>query len=416
MDSINFMNLRFFVLSIIVFFALWINPVEAFNNFQVKCGIDVLVETNFEAIKGKRVGLLANFSSRDRYGELTAKLMANSEVFQLKKIFTPEHGFYSMVAAGQKVGDSKVFGVDAISLYGSNRKPNKKQLSDIDVIVIDIQDIGIRSYTYISTAYNVLEAAAENRIPVIVCDRPNPIGGNIVDGNVLEKGRESFIGIVPITYLHGCTIGELAKMFVGEKWIKQSDKLELKVIKLQGWRREMSWEETQLMWYPTSPNIPTVNSIRGAAMVGIFGELSLFHIGIGSALPFQYFGLNTDVVANVNELLKADDLPGIVLADGMFTLNKSNMYGYFINFSDKSIIAPYTAGIKLALAFRDALPTLFDINKVNENNKSMFIKAVGSEELYNAIMKKATKEYVLKIATKGIEEFTKLRQKYLLYE
>lgn len=416
MDSINYMNLRFIVLSIIMFFALWINSAEAVNSFQVKCGIDVLVETNFEAIKGKRVALLANFSSRDRYGELTAKLMANSEVFQLTKIFTPEHGFYSMVAAGQKVSDTKVFGVDAISLYGSNRKPNKKQLSDIDVIVIDIQDIGIRSYTYISTAFNVLEVAAENQIPVIVCDRPNPIGGNIVDGNVLEKGRDSFIGIAPITYLHGCTIGELAKMFAGEKWIKQSEKLELKVIKLQGWRREMAWEETGLMWFPTSPNIPTVNSIRGAAMVGIFGELSLFHIGIGSALPFQYFGLNIDIVENVNDLLKTDDLPGIVLADGMFTLNKSNMYGYFINFSDKSIIAPYTAGIKLALAFRDALPTLFDINKVNENNKSMFIKAVGSEELYNAIMKKATKEYVLKIATKGIEEFTKLRQKYLLYE
>ena len=410
------MNLRLIVISIIVFFALWINPAKAFNSLQVKCGIDVLIETNFEAIKGKRVALLANFSSRDRYGELSAKIMANSEVFQLKKVFTPEHGFYSMVSAGQKVGDSKIFGVDAISLYGNNRKPNKKQLSDIDVVVIDIQDIGIRSYTYISTAYNVLEAAAESRIPVIICDRPNPIGGNIVDGNVLEKGRESFIGIAPITYLHGCTIGELAKMFVGEKWIKQSDKLELKVIELQGWHREMAWEDTGLMWFPTSPNIPTVNSIRGAAMVGIFGELSLFHIGIGSALPFQYFGLNTDVVENVNETLKTDDLPGIVLADGMFTLNKSNMYGYFINFSDKTIIAPYTAGIKLALAFRDALPTLFDINKVNENNKSMFIKAVGSEELYNAIMKKATKEYVLKIASKGIEEFNKLRKKYLLYE
>ena len=151
-------------------------------------------------------------------------------------------------------------------------------------------------------------------------------------------------------------------------------------------------------------------------MLGVFGELGMFNIGIGSAMPFQYIGLCTDITSKVNEQIETDDMDGIVLSDAMFTMNKVNYYGYFINFRDRNVIRPYTQGIKLGLAFRDALPTLFDITKVSENNKSMFIKAVGSEELYNAIMKKASREYVLKIAQKGVDEFIEMRKKYLLYD
>jgi uncharacterized protein YbbC (DUF1343 family) len=390
---------------------------EAFNEFQIKNGIDVLIETNFELIKNKRIALLSNFSGRTRHGELSAEIMAKSDIFTLKTIFTPEHGFFSAVSAGKHVNDSEVFGVKNISLYGDNRKPKASQLKDIDIIVIDIQDIGIRSYTYISTVYKVLEAAAETGKEVIVCDRPNPLGGHIIDGNIIEKGRESFIGIIPVSYLHGCTVGELSEMIKGEKWIKHSEKLKLRVIKMQGWQREMTWEDTGLMWFPTSPNIPTVNAIRGAAMFGIFGELGIFHIGIGTSMPFQYCGVLSDVSDKIEESLEKNDLLGIVLSKTVFANSKGTPYnGFMVTFRDMDAIRPYSQGISIALAFRDALPSLFDSTKLNSNAKSMFIKACGSEELFQAIYKKASKDYVLKIANKGLDSFLKIRQKYLLYD
>lgn len=386
------------------------------NETHLQLGIDVLAKSNFEAIKGKKIALLTNFSGRTSTGELSAELMAKSDYVRLMKIFTPEHGFYPAIPAGEKVNNSMLFGVPCVSLYGQNRKPTAEQMADIEAVVIDIQDVGVRSYTYISTMFNLLEACAENDIPAIVLDRPNPLGGTIVDGNVLELKHKSFIGIAPLTYLHGCTVGELAKMFAGEHWIKQSAKLNLQVIAMNGWRREMTWEDTGLMWFPTSPNIPTVNAVRGAAMLGTFGELGVFNIGIGSTLPFQYIGLATDLRDNVLANLDASSMAGISLSPCYFPSGKGKFYGFFLNFRDLRTIKPYTQGVKLILAFRAAYPKMFDITKVGGNAKAMFVKAVGSEELYNAIMKKASAEYVLKVASKGVEDFMKLRAKYLIYK
>ena len=386
--------------------------------FKIKCGVDVLIETDFEIIKNQNVALLTNFSGRTRDGESTAEIMAKSNVFNLKVIFTPEHGFYSTIAAGIEVQDDKLFDTKAYSLYGSNRKPTKNQLKGIDVVVVDIQDIGIRSYTYLSTVFMVMQACAENKIPIIICDRPNPIGGLIVDGNTIDKGKESFIGIIPISYIHGCTIGELAQMIKGENWIKQSDNLNLTIIKMQNWTRSMRWEDTGLTWFPTSPNIPTVNAIRGAAMLGTWGELSAFNIGIGTTLPFQYIGLPDCKINELSIAIENIDKSGFTLSHTIYkpSTSKYTQSGYLISFVNDINFTPYTSGIQLGLAFREIHPEIFDSNKVSANSKSMFIKATGSEELYNAIFKKATDDYILKIISKGFDNYKTIRTKYLLYD
>lgn len=407
---------KFICIFLLIF--LYTNIVKSQTDFKIKCGIDVLIETDFELIKNKKVALLTNFSGRTRDGEMSAEIMAKSDVFKLVTIFTPEHGFYSTIPAGTEVKDDKLFGVKAVSLYGANRKPTKAMIKGLDAVVIDIQDIGIRSYTYISTVYNVMEACAESNIKVIICDRPNPIGGHIVDGNVIDKGKESFIGIAPIAYIHGCTVGELAEMFKGERWIKQADKLNLTVIKMQNWNRNMRWEDTGLIWFPTSPNIPTVNAVRGAAMIGTWGELSAFNIGIGTTLPFQYIGLPDCKISEMNDVLESVDKSGFTLSHTLYkpSTAKYTQSGYLISFVNSPDFRPYTAGIKLGLAFREVHPEIFDSNKVAANSKSMYIKAVGSEELFNAIFKKATDEYILKLAEKGLDNFIDLRNKYLLYD
>ena len=230
-------------------------------------------------------------------------------------ILVPEHGFYISVPAGSKVSDDSLFGVPVFSLYGIERSPGRKILSNCDVILIDVQDIGVRSYTYISTVYKVMEAAAKFSIPVIILDRPNPLGGMIVDGNTIDKGRESFVGIVPISYIHGMTIGELAMMINQEGWLpigksKMPLKCDLSIIEMKGWSRWMAWEDCGMLWFPTSPHVPTVNAIRGLAVLGIFGELGIINIGIGTTLPFQYIGMPGFKVKKVIEALSRQNITG----------------------------------------------------------------------------------------------------------
>jgi uncharacterized protein YbbC (DUF1343 family) len=271
-----------------------------------------------------------------------------------------------------------------------------------------------------------MSVCAELGIPVIVLDRPNPIGGEIVDGNVVEPGMESFIGIAPISYVHGCTIGELAEMFNDEEWLeKGSDgivrKCSLTVVSMTGWQRKMRWEDTHLMWFPTSPNIPTVDAARGAAMLGLFGELGTIAIGIGTTLPFQYAGnpdFKTDEVLNT---VFEESHPGIFYAPAKFrpTLGKNSAKdcnGVLIRFTaDQTGFAPFTEGVKLLLAIRRHYPNVFAKSQISEKAEQMFSKAAGTKELINAFKKKATDAYILKIANKGMKDYLELRKKYLLY-
>jgi uncharacterized protein YbbC (DUF1343 family) len=409
-------------LLLIVFFTFSI-PISA--NPIVKTGIDVLQETNFAEISSKKVILFTNSTGRNQQGELTAQILSKQSNIELISIITPEHGFFASAPAGEKVPNDQLFGVKIYSLYGDIRKPGNKILNAGDIILVDIQDIGVRSYTYISTLFRIMQAAAENNKPIYILDRPNPLGGNNVDGNVLEKGMESFVGIIPTAYIHGMTIAEIAFMINEEGWlndgIAKNLKCNLNIIKMNGYERNMVWEDTGLMWYPTSPNVPTVNSARGLAMIGIFGELGIISIGIGTATPFQLVGSPDFDWGKVSINLKFDNFSGIKMSETRY-LPQFGMYGQkavkgiFLNFNKSDNFTPYTAGINLFLAIRAANPELFYINNVKENSKSMFQKVTGTSNLFNALFNNIQDENVMKISQIGLDVFKEFRKKYLIYE
>lgn len=407
---------------IILFFLLLIP-----KNYSapVKLGIDNLIESNFELLKGKRVGLLTNNTGRTSSLELTANVLSESSECNLTAVFTPEHGFYTTIPAGHKVSDDKLFGVPMYSLYGSNRRPTKEQLMKCDIIVTDIQDIGIRSYTYISTVYKMMDACAEYNVPIIILDRPNPLGGTVVDGNILKKGYESFLGVVPVSYIHGCTIAELAVMINKEGWLPADKKgaarqCDLTVVKMSNWQRWMVWESTGLQWIPTSPHIPSVDAVRGAAMLGIFGELGTIQIGIGTTLPFQYIGLPNMNVKTVAANLKSLSFPGVDLLIAKFRpfyglFNGKDLDGFLLRFNSNTHFKPYSTGIEIMLSVRKVFPELFPREGIKDSKRSLFIKATGTDEIYNAFLKRATDGYILSLSQKGLEDYLQTRSKYLLY-
>ena len=256
----------------------------------IATGAEVLAASGYAAIAGKRVGLVTNQTGRLR-GEHLADVLSKAPNVRLTAIFAPEHGFRGTAEAGAKVGDSvdAKTGVPVFSLYGASRKPTSRMLRDVDVLVFDIQDIGARFYTYISTMGLAMQAAAAARIPFVVLDRPNPLGGEYVSGFVLEPALRSFVGQYPIPIVHGLTVGELARMIQGEKWLDGLDGLQLSVVPMQGWQRSMRWPQTERAWVATSPNIPTFDSALVYTGIGMVGETDV-NEGRGTPTPFRVFG------------------------------------------------------------------------------------------------------------------------------
>ena len=255
----------------------------------IKLGSDVLRESRGEAIRGMRVGLVAHPASRDSRFTHSVQLLQDLPDVELVAIFGPEHGVYGDVYAGDKIANhvDPRTGLPAYSLYGSTRKPTHEMLENIDALVFDLQDIGARSYTYISTMRACLEACAEQDKTFIVLDRPNPLGGERIEGGFVAEGFESFISHLPIPYVHGMTMGELA-LLVRDKYAPDYDKLN--VIKMQGWERSMLWEDTGLKWVMTSPHIPHAKTCAYYVATGIVGELNTVSIGVGYTQPFELFG------------------------------------------------------------------------------------------------------------------------------
>lgn len=386
------------------------------NQSKIQLGIDVLIKEDFKQIYGKRVGLLTNSASRASNKKMTVEFFVNNPKFNLTAIFTPEHGFFTTIPAGKYVPDDSLYGVPIFSLYGNNRKPTPYQMSFVDIIVVDLQDVGIRSYTYISTLFKMMEACAEFNIPLVVLDRPNPLGGNLVDGNVLENDKTSFVGIIPIPYLHGMTIGEIALMINGEGWIKVNGlvrKCNLNVIKMEGWRRDMKWEDTGLEWFQTSPNVKTLEAIRGLAMFGPLGELRLFNLGVGTDHAFQIF-----VVPNVNHR-KMDAFIRKLNFDGVTFLRKPNakqhQTEFLVRFDIDKDIKYYSYGMILLYELGREFPFLFAQNKIKASSVEMFKKVTGTDVLYESLLEHNEKKFKQHLS-KGIDEFLQVRAKYLLYK
>lgn len=277
----------------------------------VQLGIDRLAADGFAQLRGKRVGFITNQTSVDRTGTMSRVVLQRGLGRDLVALFGPEHGLDTRVRAGEHVPNARdaITGLTAYSLYGQTRKPTPAMMAGVDVMVFDIQDIGVRSYTYISTMALAMEACGEAGKDFVVLDRPNPMGGLRVMGPPLEDGFTSFVSQVPVPYVHGLTIGELARMIIAKGWIKANPRLT--VIPMLGWQRAMNWAGTELDWVATSPNIPRWQSPFYCAATGILGELREVDIGIGGDKPFQVAaGRGIDAEAFARQM-SAANMPGV---------------------------------------------------------------------------------------------------------
>lgn len=286
----------------------------------VRTGIEVLQKRGFEGLKGKRVGLVTNPSGVDRYLNSTIDILFNAPEVNLVALYGPEHGVRGDVYAGDHIADTTdpATGLPVYSLYGATRKPTWQMLEGIDIIVYDIQDVGVRSYTFISTLGLVMEACGQMGIEVMVLDRPNPLGGNKIEGCYVEQPFNSFVSQYKIPYVYGLTVGELAIMINeeglnrGQKGDQEPARCDLTVIPMEGWERDMLYEDTGLPWVLPSPNIPFKDTPMYYAAAGVCGELYGFmNIGIGYTLPFQLFGAEWLDPDKLKARLESYDLPGV---------------------------------------------------------------------------------------------------------
>jgi uncharacterized protein YbbC (DUF1343 family) len=295
-------------------------PVE--NLPAVMLGIDVLEADHFAVLAGKRVGLLTHPAGVNRRGESTIDVLRRAPNVKLVALFAPEHGLYGVEQAGKNFADTvdRRTGLPVYSLYGRFIKPTKAQLKGLDALVIDLQDIGVRSYTFNVVMRYALDSCFENGVEVVVLDRPNPLGGLKVDGPPLDPENMSGVGAFPhMPYVHGLTIGEIARMARdGSRAISGiplSDAVRAKgrltVIPMRGWNRAMRWPDTGLRWMPTSPNIPTYESVVGYAMVGLGAQNSGWTWGIGKDFPFRGIGFPKKTPDEIIHAMSAYRIPGL---------------------------------------------------------------------------------------------------------
>ena len=296
----------------LLIFSLCLTSLSA--QIKIKTGIEVLKSKNFKCLEGKRVGLITNPTGVDNNMVSDIDILAAAPNVNLVALFGPEHGVRGNAHAGDAVSDEKdaATGIPVYSLFGKTRKASAEMLKDVDVLVYDIQDIGCRSFTYISTMGLAMEAAAENGKEFIVLDRPNPLGGLKVEGNLVEDDCISFVSQFKIPYIYGLTCGELATMLNEEGMLKNGVKCKLTVIKMKGWKRKMDYEKTGLQWIPSSPHVPHTHSPYFYPVSGIVGEFGYYSIGVGYTIPFEMFGapwIKADELANA---MNALNLPGVI--------------------------------------------------------------------------------------------------------
>lgn len=296
------------------------NKVVKKEQVRVKPGIEVLRDRNFKSLKGKRVGLVTNPTGVDSQLKSTIDILHEAPEVNLVALYGPEHGVRGDAYAGDKVTDFKdsKTGLPVYSLYGATRKPTPQMLEGIDVMVYDIQDVGARSYTYISTLGLVMEACSAKGIEVVVLDRPNPLGGHKIEGCYVEQPFNSFVSQYRIPYVYGLTVGELAMLINeeglnrGQKGNQSPVKCKLTVIPMEGWTRDMVYEDTKLPWVLPSPNIPFKESPMHYCAAGLCGELyGYMNIGVGYTLPFQVFANSWLDPNKLKEKLDSYNIPGV---------------------------------------------------------------------------------------------------------
>lgn len=385
----------------------------------VELGVDTFVKEGIDKeLKGKRVGLVSNHTGVDKHLRSTAEVLQKKGV-KLVALFSPEHGWQGNHYAGENTANGNNEHLPVYSLHGKTRRPNDQMLKGVDVLIYDIQDIGVRSYTYATTLFYVMEEAAKRKIPVYVFDRPNPINGMIIDGGMLEEKWRSFIGYVNVPYCHGMTIGELATFFNGEYKIG----CQLKVIPMKGWKRTMSYMETGLAWIPTSPHIPEADTPLFYASTGILGELEMVNIGVGYTLPFKVVGapwIDADLFA---EKLNSQKLRGVHFFPFHYrpfygSLKGKECHGVLIRVTDITRYRPLSVQYLLMGILKSLYPqqTKGYLDKVDGGKKKLFCHANGNEEIYRLLLNERYAAWkMIAYQEDEREQFKKLREKYLIY-
>jgi uncharacterized protein YbbC (DUF1343 family) len=387
---------------------------------QVKTGIEVLAERGFDLLEGKRVGLVTNPTGVDASLRSTIDIL--HEHVNLTALFGPEHGVRGDFSAGDRVGDQvdPVTGVPVFSLYGASRKPSREALELVDVIVYDIQDIGTRSYTYISTMGLLMEAAAEADKEVIILDRPNPLGGIRVEGPLVEEGYHSFVSQYSIPYVYGLTCGELARMLNGEGMLEGGLACKLEVVPMEGWKRDMVFEETGLPWVPTSPHIPDDKTAYFYPATGIIGELDPNMVGIGYTLPFQVLVTEDIDALKLSGAMNALGIRGVVFRPIWFTpyyMPKKGipLQGVQIHLTDP-LRATLTTIQFWFLQEAHRLDPDFDPFKGKEDRFRMFDMVCGSDRLRTSMMNNFDFTGLLEYWNRDADRFRERSRPYYLYK
>ena len=377
-------------------------------------GIDVLERDGFAALQGKRVGLITNQTSVNRKGTKTRVVLHRAPQVNLVALFTPEHGLDGTEKAAVHISTRRdpTTGLIAHSLYGPTRKPTARMLSGIDILLFDLQDIGSRSYTYISTMILAMEACAQHGKEFMVLDRPNPLGGNRVQGPPMEKRWVSFVGQVPVPYVHGMTAGEIARMANARGWF--DGRCRLSVVPMKGWSRDMAWSDTRLRWVPTSPNIPKADSPFYYAATGIFGSLTGGDIGIGTSGPFEYAGGPGIDPNEFTAALKRFKLPGVSFSPYRSS-NRRGQAGARIHI-ERNTSADLVALNLIIIAEinkRIGRPDLFD--KTSSSSKNIFYKVYGSTSIETQLKRGVSPGSIIAGWKPHNDSFRQKRQPYLIY-
>ncbi|WP_251125413.1 DUF1343 domain-containing protein [Exiguobacterium sp. s37] len=379
---------------------------------KVELGVDRLME-NPEILKGKRVGLITNPTGINAERTSIVDLFDQSDDFELTALYGPEHGVRGDAQAGSTVSSyiDDVTGLPVYSLYGATKKPTAEMLQDVDVLVFDIQDVGTRYYTYIYTMAYAMEAAAENGIPFVVLDRPNPQGGLRVDGPVLDPDYSSFIGLYPIPLKHGMTVGELAQLFNTEYQI-QAD---LEVVKMKGWKRSMMYEDTGLPFVMPSPNMPTTDTVNVYPATGLFEGTNLSE-GRGTTKPFQLIGAPYIKAHDYANELNGLDLPGVAFRAASFTPTFSKhagklTHGVEVYVTDPVRFESTRTGIAMIQTAHDMYPDDFEFLA-----NDFITKLTGNAYVKDMILEGAPLEDILTKIEDERDAFLPIRKEYLLYK
>lgn len=401
---------------------LLLGSVMQAQKIRIQTGIEVLKAQNFRCLEGKRVGLITNPTGVDNELRSTIDILHEAPNVNLVALYGPEHGVRGDVHAGDHVSDQRdpATGLPVYSLYGKTRKATPEMLKDIDVLVYDIQDIGCRSFTYISTLGLTMEAAAENGKELIVLDRPNPLGGLKVEGNLVEDDCISFVSQFKIPYVYGLTCGELALMLNGERMLTDGAQCKLTVIKMKGWKRRMDYTATGLQWIPSSPHIPHPHTAYFYPVSGILGELGYMSIGVGYTIPFQMFAAPWAEADKLADALNALQVPGVIFRPihlkPFYSVGKGEqLQGVQVHITDyaKAPLSPIQFLVMQEVARLWPERAVFD--HADKGRFSMFDKVCGSHQIRERFSQNNRWEDIRPYWEKDVENFRQLSKKYYLY-